>query len=419
MEKYLFNRRMKLLAAILAVFASVFMKSPLSAQEDERSVLIYGTIETIDNTYKGYIRWGTEEVFWFDFFNARKEKNDYYKDNIRKKEDKKTSWFDIDWNIASIWEDKKPGVLHEFSCQFGDIRQFRVTGSNQAIVQLKNGVEVPVDGTGFNDMGTSVVIMDEEIGKVIVRWSKIDKITFSDGAASRGDIHGNYIYGTVNTYRKGSFSGFIQWDVDERLTSDMLDGDNQDGDVSIAFGKIKKIEKYRNGSKVNLHSGREFYLTNSNDVNSENRGILVIMDGIGEVKVPWSSFESVEFKKPDKSIFTYNSFEAPKGLEGTVYLHDNETHSGKIIYDIDEVWEMETLEGDDDDVKYRIPFRYIKKIEPKNYAYSMVTLRNDNKLLLGGGRDVSDDNDGLLVLKSGSKEADFIDWNKISEIVFK
>ncbi|MEL6560858.1 MAG: hypothetical protein AAFQ94_21870, partial [Bacteroidota bacterium] len=354
-----------------------------------------------------------------DFFNARKEKNDYYKKNISKKEDKKTSWLDIDWNISSIWEDKTPGTLHEFTCQFGDIRQLRVTGEDDAVVQLKNGVEIPLDGTGFNDMGTSVVIMDEEIGKVIVRWSKIDKITFSDGTNSNGDTHGNYIYGTVATYRKGTFSGFIQWDMDERLTSDMLDGDNQDGDVSIAFGKIKTIVKYRNGSKVQLNSGREFYLTNSNDVNNENRGILMIIDGIGEVQIPWRSFESVEFKKPEKSMFTYDAFKTPKGIEGTVYLHDNESHAGKIIYDIDEVWEMETLEGDDDDVKYRIPFRYIKSVQPKNYAYSMITLRNDDKLLLGDGRDVSDKNDGLLVLKSGSNEPDFIDWDKISEIVFK
>lgn len=389
------------------------------AQQQGRSVLIYGTIETINNTYKGYIRWGKEEVFWFDFFNARKEKNNYYKQNITKKEDKKTTWLDIDWNISSIWEDKRPGALREFACQFGDIRQLRVTGSNEAVVQLKNGVEIPLDGQGFNDMGTSVVIMDEEIGKVIVRWSMIDKITFSDGTNSIGDTHGNYIYGTVATYRKGTFSGFIQWDMDERLTSDVLDGDNSDGDVSIAFGKIKTIAKYRNGSKVRLNSGREFYLTNSNDVNNENRGILMIIDGVGEVKIPWSSFESVEFKKPEKNMFTYKTFGVPKGIEGTVYLHDNKSHTGKIIYDIDKVWEMETLEGDDDNVQYRIPFRHIKNIQPKNYAYSMITLRNDNKLLLGEGRDVSDKNNGLLVLKSDSKEPDFIGWDQISEIVFK
>ncbi|MEL6562776.1 MAG: hypothetical protein AAFQ94_31695, partial [Bacteroidota bacterium] len=63
MEKYQFSRRKKLLVTILMILVSVTINTPLRAQQD-RSTLIYGTIETIDNTYKGYIRWGKEEVFW-------------------------------------------------------------------------------------------------------------------------------------------------------------------------------------------------------------------------------------------------------------------------------------------------------------------------------------------------------------------
>lgn len=419
MGKYLFNRRMKLSTTMLAVCSVLFTSLPLKAQDDDRSMLMYGTIETIDNTYKGYLRWGKEEVFWFDFFNASKINNDYYRKNINEKEDRKSAWYEIDWSISSIWEDKRSGISHEFSCQFGNIKELIITGSERARVLLKNGVEIGVNGSGYNDMGGSISIIDEEIGKVNVRWSKINKIVFESGSKSNGKTHGNALFGTVNTYRKGSFTGFVQWDLDERVSTDLLDGDNNDGDVSIAFGKITSIDKYRNGSKVKLKSGREFYLTGSNDVNSENRGIIVIMEDIGEVKIPWNSFESVTFSNPEKKMFSYDDFKAPSGIEGAVYLHDNKSISGKIIYDIDEVWEFETLEGDDDDIAYRIPFRNIKNIEPKNYAYSLVTLKNNNKLLLGGGRDVSDKNDGMLVLKEGTKDPEFIQWGKISEIVFK
>lgn len=419
MEKYLFNRRMKLLTTAMVMLSVVFVKSPLEAQEEDRSLMLYGTIETIDNNYKGYIRWGKDEAFWFEYFNAAKARNDYYRKNASKKDNSKTSWYDIDWSISSIWEDKIPGVSHEFACQFGDIKELRMTGSERVKVYLKNGMELEVNGTGYTDIGTTVNIIDEEIGKVGIRWSKINKIKFSEGSQSNGDVHGNAIYGTVNTYRKGSFTGFIQWDADERFKSEMLDGDGEDGDVSIAFGKISSIKKYRSGSKVKLNSGREFYLTGSNDVNNENRGIILISDEIGQVKIPWRSFESVDFKKSDNSIFSYKDFKEPKGIEGTVFLHDDKSFSGKIIYDIDEVWELETLEGDDDDIEYKIPFRNIKSIAPKNYAYSMVTLVNGEKLLLGGGRDVSDKNDGLLVLEKGAGEPRLVDWDKISEIVFK
>ncbi len=137
-----------------------------------------------------------------------------------------------------------------------------------------------------------------------------------------------------------------------------------------------------------MKSGREFYLTGTNDVNSGNRGIIVIIDGIGEVKIPWDSFESLDLGEPVQKQFEYDNFKTPNGIEGAVYLHNNKSFDGKIIYDIDETWEMETLEGDDDEIEYRIPFYNVMKIEPKNYAYSLITLKNNEKLLLGGGRDI-------------------------------
>ena len=114
----------------------------------------------------------------------------------------------------------------------------------------------------------------------------------------------------------------------------------------------------------------------------------------------------------------YNTYERPEGLFGTVYTVGEERFTGKIIFDIDEAWELEILEGKDDGVEYQIPFRNIKSIVPKNYNFSMIELKNGDKILLGDQRDVSDDNDGLLVYASPDSKPEYISWSKIAEIVF-
>jgi hypothetical protein len=97
---------------------------------------------------------------------------------------------------------------------------------------------------------------------------------------------------------------------------------------------------------------------------------------------------------------------------------DGEEHTGLLAYDLDEAWEFEILDGNDDDVTYQIPFRHIKNIIPKNYNYSSVILRNGTNLLLGGGRDVSENNDGILVFPSKDAKPIYVRWSKIDQVIF-
>jgi len=391
--------------------------TPLMAEDN--SIYLHGEVETFENTYKGYIRWGKEEVFCFDYFNASKLETQYNKEYLKSVENQNTSWLDdIDWDISSIWEDKRSSLRHEFNCEFGDIRSVEVLGENKVKLRLKNGVLLKVGGSGYNDIGTTINIIDEDLGEVKLRWNKIKRITFSSLRDRQGPTFGKPIYGKVNTYRKGSFTGYVQWDRDERVHQDLLDGKSRDGEVAIAFGKISKIEKGRNGSKVSLNSGREFYLTGSNDVNGGNRGVVVYVDGVGEIIVPWKSFLSLDIVEEKDKAMDVSQYKNIKQMEGKVFLYDNSSVSGKIIYDLDETWQFETLEGEDDHIKYRIPFKNIKSIKPKNYDYSLVTLKNNESFLLGRLRDVSDDNDGLLVISRSNTEPKFVAWDEISEIVF-
>jgi len=69
---------------------------------------------------------------------------------------------------------------------------------------------------------------------------------------------GDALYGTVDFYG-GELTGVIQWDHDERLSTDVLDGDTRDGDVSIEFGNLASIERDGSGSNVVTKSGREMF----------------------------------------------------------------------------------------------------------------------------------------------------------------
>ena len=266
---------------------------------------------------------------------------------------------------------------------------------------------------GSNDFGAEVHVMDAELGKSTFRWSRIESVEFMETPNRLDDKMGNPLYGTIEFYG-GEYTGFIQWDHDERLSTDILDGDTRDGDMKIEFGKLASIERDKGGSNVVTQSGRELYLRGSNDVNSGNRGIIVTTD-FGRVDIPWREFKKVTFKDAPNSFKKYSDFSGMSEISGTVVTIDGESLSGKIIYDLDEEYSFEMLQGNDDDVEYIIPFESVKTITPKNYDYSLVELKNGTTLTIGEARDVSEDNAGVLVFKGGA-DPTFVLWEDIKEI---
>ncbi len=406
-----------LLIVIGNIIALLILIGAASAQE--ASGYIYGTVTTYNTSYTGQIRWGTEEAYWNDFFNAQKIGDEYYESILSEKGDKKDGdlWDDVDfWDFSSIWDNRKYS-RHEFSTQFGNIAALEPRGRNKVRLTLKNGQEIELDGSGYNDVGAKITVFDDELGDVKLAWEKIDKVEFSEAPRSFEPSGGGPIYGTVETF-KGSYTGYVQWDHDERLGNDVLDGDNRDGDIEIAFKHIKSIESRGNASKVVLHSGREFTLTGSNDVNSGNRGIIVTVPDIGKIDIPWKVFDRVDFEKTKNTRDAYKNYRDPKGLRGTVETFRGDTYSGRIVYDVDEAWEVETLEAKDEAIEYVIPFAKIKSISPKNSYYSVIQLRSGEKLLLGDTRDVANGNDGIIIFTNSSREPVYIKWRDVADVTF-
>jgi len=392
---------------------------------------LYGKVTTVDDKqYSGAIRWGKEEVFWTDMFNASKDENENLrylsrseKDQLEEQKDRENNhgrygsklvkWVNENWS-SNI--DGRNEHVHQFACQFGEIQKIENTSRSKAYVTLRNGDVYKVNGNGYNDLGSSIKILDEEIGEIRVSWNKIDQVEFMQAPKSFEESFGEPLYGTVET-DNGTFEGFVQWDHDERLDSDKLDGETSDGDLSIAFSKIQSIERSGNRSDIVLNSGREMTLRGSNDVNSENRGVIVSNEQYGRVDIPWDEFRKVNFKKQKNNLKAFQDFNRLKPLSGTVKLSNGESVNGTIIYDLDEEMNIEVLQGKDNDLEYVIPFSKVKSITPKNYDYSKIELADGTELTLGESADVSDKNSGLLVFK-GSDDPVYILWEDVASVTF-
>ncbi len=418
---------MKQHRTIFAMLAFILLASFTKVQSQDEGFL-YGKVTTIEGkSYEGALRWGKEEAYWTDLFNASKERNENLNYLSREERadleeryhrhnndfgDRVGEWFNVRWNHDS-GDDRHQ---HQFVCQFGEIKTIKPTGRERARLVLKGGQSFDVDGDGYNDIGTKVKVMDAEIGEVELSWSRIETIEFMKAPSKITNKFGEPLYGTVETYG-GTFTGFIQWDHDERVSTDKLDGDTDDGDVSIEFGKLKSIEREGFRSQVVLASGRSMQLSGSNDVNSENRGIVVTNNKFGRVDIPWKEFKKVTFESPKEKPMAYDDFKAQKELNAVVKTTNGETISGRIIYDLDESYDYEVLQGMNEDIEYIIAFKNISKIMPKNYDNSTIVLKNGEQIMLSEGQDVSDKNTGILVFKEKDQPT-YIPWEKVREIIF-
>ena len=388
----------------------------------QKSVSMYGKVTTVSgDKYTGAIRWGTDnsqkaEVFWVELFNGTKTSNDFLrfltKSEVQELSGKEEgdSWLNLDLGVLSIWEDKFSRTQHEFKSRFGDIKSIDPLRRDRAKVTLKNGAVLEIAGGNSEDLGGSIGVLDFELGEVKLSWGRIDKVEFMAAPKGYKEPFGEPIYGIVNAGRKGTFKGLIEWDSDERFMDEILDGKDRDGDKKVPFRSIQKIEKNRNGVDLTLRSGRTLYLTGSNDVNDGNRGILIHDPEVGQVKVPWRDFIDLEINDDESLGMSYDDFPVSKGINATVITIQGDEFKGLLAFDLDEAWEFEVLDANDDNVAYQIPFRNIKSITPKNYNYSMVELKNGERLLLGDHRDVSSENAGVLVFVSKSGDPEYIRW---------
>lgn len=404
---------------IVLFFALSFLvTSPVIGQDHLQQGLLYGKVVTVeDQVIEGVLRWGNEEAFWDDLFISNKPVQETYFAYLSGDELLQLSGNDsesLDWSFWSLWRPKYPEGSQSFRCRFGDVKRITVTGEEAAIVEFKSGQQQEVAG-GISP-GKELHIYDHDEVERRINWGDIRSVAFSATPISARASQVRPLYGVVFT-TQGAFEGFIQWDAQERLTTDLLDGKSATQKVSLPFSEIEEIRQDGDSSLVTLYSGKQYQLGGGDDVGPGNHDIIVKSMELGHVRIPWEQFRFARFYETAPLMSpAYSEFTPPVAIHGLVTTIAGITYSGRILFDMDEALDLETLEGRKEDIFYHLPIRNIREITRKNYNVSGVTLRNGDRLFLGQEHDLTDKNWGLLIWEE--EDPVYVRWNSIQTIQF-
>lgn len=364
---------------------------------------IYGEVETRrGEKITGWIKWGGKEVVWDDLFDGQKEIR-YYRtdrgDRHRTRNFKKTNT----------------------RVKFGYIKEIEFVYSNVAILKMKNGNTIEMEG-GYNT-DDNIYIIDADFGETELKRRNLKKVTFMQEPA---DYEKNVypralpLWGEVKTRFRETFIGYIMWDKDEGLATDILDGkDEENISRKVPMGRILSIEPYWSNSKIILKNDRTFELGGSNDVNRENRGILIRIPDKYQFIINWRDFEKVTFIENFKGK-NYNDYKPAKRLFGVLESYDGSKHEGYITWDFDEAYTYDILDGYYNKNEIKIEFNNIKMIEYNSGSSARITLKSGESLILRGQNDVNSENNGIVVARTESGEDERIfRWDEFDKVTFK
>jgi hypothetical protein len=376
---------------------------------------LYGRVTTDDDgVYEGRLRWDDEESSWGDLFNSAKRDNPWLADAPASARQRKKHTIEIfGFELGSIGSDYDD--TRQFIMRFGDLAKLEPGRGDRVRVTLKDGYVYDAEG-GSNDVGAKIDVWDARRGAVKVHWQHIRAIDFLPTPANLAGVP-KRLYGKVAT-RDGDFTGVIQWDQDECLGDDKLDGETEeDKDVALPMGGLRAIERRSSrSSTVTLADGRTMVLSGTNDVNDENRGIYVDDLRYGRVLVPWDEFERVDFSDGGSGP-SYDSYAKGERLAGTVTTRDGRKLTGILVYDLDESETTELLNGKRHDLEYNIPFSLVASVAPRRES-ARVTLVSGEELVLEGVTDVSADNAGMLIFVPGRAKPDYVAWEDVERVDF-
>ncbi|WP_187261395.1 hypothetical protein [Pontibacter beigongshangensis] len=414
---------LKYLILLLLLLAAAMR--PAAAQHEG---FIYGEVTLTNNErHKGQILWSAGQTMWVDLLTAEKKDNPVLKylnnEQLEKLSIEETQK-KMDWGFMNLWKNQYPSRKHTFRCRFGDIASLTVSGGEEAVVAFKNGEKVNIfineDPEYRNQLGRRITLYIASKEKIRIDWDNIAQIRFTTTPQQLPHLNTMPLYGTIATRSGSSYTGLLQWDMDESLTSNFVDGKNEANEnIKVRFRDVQSIRPKDEGALVKLKSGRELYMHGNSNVNRKNQGLVVRHPDWGQVIIRWRDFKEATIAAyPENQDFGFNAFQKPRSLKASIFTNDKKTWRGSFVYDLDERLDVETLDGWDRAGALRIvPFRFIKEVAPHNSKQSVVLLRNGVKLVLGDRSDVSEKNWGLLIWPQQG-EYKYIPWNNVHRIAF-
>ena len=401
------------------------------AQDSDR---IWGQLYTTSgDVYEGFIRWDRNEGSWVDILDGSKEipaENYLAWLEAKGADGPPLRYIDLQ-GFRISWREADPDFppTAASGIRFGHLRFLRVVEKDLVELTLRSGELVELGG-GSSDLGRSnrgLVVDVPGRSQVDLDWSDLERIVFS-AAPSGARARAHRLYGTVEDVQGNRYTGYVSWDLDEIVESDVLDGEEMEGgrNREIRFGEIASIARVRRGARVVLVDGEELDLTGNRDVQRGNRGIQISDPGLGMVEVEWSEFEILRFHEADAAA-GYDSFDGGHPLVGTLVTQSGEEIEGVIRWDADEAGSWEFLNGRADHAIFSIEFSKVSRIVRGEVFGATVTLLDGRSFELDDSNDVDWDNKGILIAAQAANSSGGLDesrwrvvpWDQFKEVRFR
>jgi hypothetical protein len=272
-------------------------------------------------------------------------------------------------------------------------------------------------------------------------------------ALTAGADDSGRIYGKITTTDGDEFQGFIRWDKNEGSWVDILDATKEmpkekakksrrkyrdrettieifglkigssgsstnwwsTAQSGIRFGHIKMLEVIDDdGALLTLKSGEEVeFREGSTDIGDGIREIVIEDENDGEIELVWDDLEMIEFMDAptdEESIFG-------ERLYGTLMTRRGDEFTGWVCWDVDELFPVDILDGEDNRRSRKIKFSKIASIERYSSSGATVTLKNGDEMVLRGTNDVDDDNRGIAIMDPALGQV-IVKWDEFDRLDF-
>jgi hypothetical protein len=410
---------------VWAIVVAALVATAPGLQEGPAGDRLYGRVTTAaGRVYEGYLRWDRNEASWADVLDGSKEIPwEHLEEADRLGGGGSRRWrehrieflgFRLSWTEGG---ESGPSTATS-GVRFGHLSSLLVLDEERALLTLKSGEEIELAGGG-TDLGEglrALVVEDVESGEVELAWRDLDRVEFMSAPEGAPAPRARRLYGTLRTSDGQEFTGYVSWDVDEVLTSDILDGEERGRDREIPFAEIAAIERTTSGrALVILTDGEEITLSGSNDVDDSNRGICVADPELGEVTVTWGGFESLTFQEPPAGV-GYDAFDGGLPLWGVVETDAGERLEGELRWDNDEVGTWELLNGTSGDVELAVELGRVQRVRRLSARGAEVTLLDGRRFEMEGSNDVDSENKGIFVTPARGSTV-LVRWSEVREVV--
>lgn len=390
---------------------------------------LYGRVTTTDGVVvEGYLRWDRNEATRADFLDAAKEiprevigeaerLDPTFAAEMRRRRSIVAFGMRIRWEVDDIeGPPSEPSAI-----RFAHVASLEPLDGRRARITLVDGEVIELEGTS-TDLGPGMrdLLVDPGSGPdIVVDWHDLARVDFLDPPSGAPGPREAALHGTVRTWGGLELTGWIAWDRDEVLESDVLDGREGATEYEIPFAEIARIApEDRRSARVTLRSGVERILRGTNDVDRTNRGIEVAVPGLGRAIVEWEGLEEVRFHAPDPGGVGDGASIGQGPVRGTVYARDGRVLRGAIRWGHDEEHRWEVLDGWSGDTRLAIELGAIEQVRPVGPDEAVVSLFDGRVFRLEGTDDVGEGHRGVFVKPDGRARR-LVRWQDVDRVLFE